>query len=695
LLTAFGGLIGCGSPNETAAPKPLHPPSLLLVTLDTTRADSIEPESNRVATPHLRALAERGQRFSRAYSTAPQTLPAHASMFTGLYPAGHGVHENARRLGADPPLLAERLRGLGYATAAFVSGYPLERQFGLARGFATYDDEFGPGKNERSAVATTDRALAYLDAHAGAGGGGARKPVFLWIHYYDPHDPYAPPEPFRSRYAREPYLGEIAVMDESVGHLVAAFERHAGSGERYLLVVGDHGEGLGDHGEMLHGNLVYDSTMRVPLLIAGTGIAPALRTDVVSTRQVFSTLLRWAGGESGEARETALPSLLDSARSPALGEAMQPYLHYGWQPQVMAVGEAQKLIRSGDLEVYDVLNDPGERENLAKTGSVDRTLARAVAEYPLPSTSGSTGSTGSGPARALDEETARRLASLGYIASAASPVVRPDAPRPRDMTHLFADLDAGSRFFGGGRYEEAIAAFGRVLTKDRGNPMVAVHLAVANSQLGRDARALEAFRLATRLAPESLDIQHYLAMHHLRAGRPREAEPLFEAVLASQPEKLAALDGLAAIRESEGRIPEAAILLERAARVAQDPSPRLARLGQLRMAQGDTMGAIEAFERSRAAAASADSSARAGAFQNDLELGVLYLASRRYAEAAVALDRVTADHPGYPMALFKRAQVSVLLAESDAARRLRLAIENSTPETRHLIERERLFAGMR
>jgi tetratricopeptide (TPR) repeat protein len=257
------------------------------------------------------------------------------------------------------------------------------------------------------------------------------------------------------------------------------------------------------------------------------------------------------------------------------------------------------------------------------------------------------------------------------------------------MTHLFADLDAASRFFGEGSYAPAIAAFERVLAKDPGNPMVTVQLAVAHSQLRHDARALEMFRAAARLAPESLDVKHYLAMHQLRVGRFGEAAPLFEAVLAGQPEKLAALDGLAAIREREGRLKEAAALLERATHVAQDPSSRLARLGQLRMAQGDTAGAIEAFERARG------STPAGGGFTNDLELGVLYFAGHRYQEAAQALDRVPPNHPGYPMALFKRAQASVLLVEPDAGERLRLAKERGTPETLQLIERERLFARLR
>jgi arylsulfatase A-like enzyme len=180
-------------------------PSILLVTLDTTRADAIGPGSTGVDTPAFSALAARGRRFTQAYATVPETLPSHTSMMTGLYPAGHGVHENGRRLSDQTPLLAERLHGAGYHTAAFVSTFTLARRFGLARGFDVYDDELA-GAVERSSAGTTAAALTLLDRRAGT-------PLFLWVHYNDPHAPYEPPEPYRSRYAGRPYLGEVAAMD--------------------------------------------------------------------------------------------------------------------------------------------------------------------------------------------------------------------------------------------------------------------------------------------------------------------------------------------------------------------------------------------------------------------------------------------------------------------------------------------------
>jgi len=207
-LTLLALLASCGA-GQAPAPASRNGPArpwVLLVTLDTTRADAIGPEAPGVETPAFDALARRGRYFRQAYATVPETLPSHASMLTGLYPAGHGVHENARPLPRDHPLLAERLQQAGYQTAAFVSSFVLARRFGLARGFDVYDDALPPGRAERSATETTEQALAYL-AHAAA------QPLLLWVHYYDPHHPYTPPEPFLSRYGKNPYLGEVAAMD--------------------------------------------------------------------------------------------------------------------------------------------------------------------------------------------------------------------------------------------------------------------------------------------------------------------------------------------------------------------------------------------------------------------------------------------------------------------------------------------------
>jgi len=639
-------------------------PSILLISLDTTRADRLGIESNQVETPQLSSLAARGLLFSHAYSTTPTTLPSHASMLTGLYPKDHGIRENGRRVGEELELLSSLVQEKGYTTAAFVSGFPLASEFGLDRGFDHYDDDFGQDRVERNAGQTTDRALSFLEQHPA-------EPLLLWVHYFDPHDPYEPPEPFSSQYETNPYLGEIAYMDRELGRLIAGFEERFRSGPWKILVVGDHGEGLGDHGEALHGNLLYQGVMRVPLIVAGSDISPGEVERPVSVRQVFATVLGWAGEERAG-------GLLSEIDEPVLAEALKPYLQYGWQPQFMAVHDGIKVIRSGETEIYDVETDPGETENLDGKVELDPGLRQAISDYA---------------ARALAEddpgednlsqENREKLASLGYFGSAGRPALREDAPNPKDRVHLYRDLDIGAGLFIRQEYEQAIPVFTRIFQADPNNFMVALRLAVAQSVVGNEDKALEYFERAKEIDPSSVDLRHYQAMHYLQNQQWDLAEPLFESVLAQTPDRLPALEGLAQIYTRQGRIEDAARQLEQIVQIKDSPGLELARLGELRMAQGDTAGAIRVFEKAQ--------EFLADRFTYSLELGVLYLANRQLAEAAASLDKVSASHPGYPMALFKRAQVSVLLAEPDLEEKVRLAWTNADEATQPLIESEQLF----
>jgi choline-sulfatase len=630
--------------SRAEAPRPAAAaarPSILLVTLDTTRADAIGPD-----TPSFNTLAARGRRFTQAYVTVPQTLPSHTSMLTGMYPGGHGIHENARYVADTHPLVSERLREAGYRTGAFISAFPLARRFGLARGFEVYDDEFSG--SERSARETTDRALTWL--------GGQNEPIFLWVHYFEPHAPYEPPAEFR---ARGPYRGEVAAMDQQLGRLVDAFRARHPDGA--IVVAGDHGEGLGEHGEAQHGNLVYQSTMHVPLVLAGPGVAVGVHDAPVSTRRIFHTLLDWAG-------IAAEHSLRGASDEVVLGESMIPFLQFGWQPQVMAVEGRQKTINAGKIEVYDAVADPKETRDLARSAELSRGVRQALREYPIPSPAATPSN--------VSEEDRRQLAALGYIASSVKPVVRPDAPRPADMAHLFEPLEKASALFVAEQYRAAIPLLERILAADPHNLMTALRLATAHSALGDNEEALRAFRKAQALAPDSPDVRHYLAMHYAKEGDVANAAPLLERVIAESPDRLPALEALADIREKQNRLAEA-LALRQKVHAMRTPTPAdHARLGALAMELGQTDVAIAAFERAPG---------------HDLELGVLYLAARRYDEARTALDRVPASHPAYPMVLFKRAQVSVLLNEPDRASRIAAARSRADETTRELIERERLF----
>jgi arylsulfatase A-like enzyme/Tfp pilus assembly protein PilF len=641
------------------APKP---PSILLVTLDTTRADSIGPDENKVPTPSFDRIAGRGLRFRSAYAAVPETLPSHASLLTGLYPAFHGIHQNGLTLPASVPTIAEKLHGAGYRTSAFVSAFVLARHVGLARGFDVYDDAMPHGKEERSGRETTDAAIADLRS-------SAAEPRFMWVHYYDAHYPYEPPEPYRTQYAASPYLGEIASIDHELGRLFDAWDAAAGSNSAVVLVA-DHGEGLGDHGEEQHGTLLYQSTMHVPLVISGPGVKAGVDGDPVSTRRVFYTMLDWAGLGGQQ-------SLRRADDGPVLGEAMKPFLDYGWQPQVMAVDGTRKAIEAGRLEAYDLAADPGETHDLGTGANLPAAMRKAIDDYPRPSTE---------IARSfdsLDADARSRLASLGYVGGGAAPVVRKDAPRPVDMMPLRATIERASGLFASADYRRAIPLFEKIRAADPGNLDATLRLAVSESMTGNKARAEALFAEAKNVAPDSSDVDVYLGLHYAHYKDVARAEPLLEEALAKFPDRTTVVEAVADIREEQKRFADAVAMRQKLYELRPPTAGQLEHLGVLAMEAGNTPVAIDAFTKARAA--------QGAAFTHDLDLGVLYMDARRFTDARDALDRALASSPNSAMALYKRAEVAVLLHEPDSRARVELAKRKADAVTRPLIERDRLF----
>jgi len=506
--------------------------------------------------------------------------------------------------------------------------------------------------------------------------------MFVWVHYYDAHEPYLPPEPFGSRWKENPYYGEVSYVDVQLGRLIEAVRRDLN--QPVLIVVGDHGESLGDHGELRHGNLLYQGVMRVPLLVSGPKLDAMTVSTAVSTRRVFHTILGLAGGDPSG-------SLLDQAGvvtagdvlpgEVVVGEAMKPFLQYGWQPQVMAVSGRTKAIRSGDtVEIYDVVSDPTESKDLAPDHRLDPAILEALRTYPLPSLDSVEGA-------GLDADERKKLAALGYFSSNEIPTHRLDVPRARDMTHLFADLDRGSGLFVQERWRESISVFEKIVDQDPDNLMVNLRLAVAYSLSGRRQEAESYFERAERIDPDSVDRRRYLALHYCRFGDLDRAESLLGPLLPRLGGNLAALECFSEIRFGQGRFDEAARLLARVATLQPDSAAIRERLGEARMAAGETQAAIAAFEAAR--------DFDAEAFDRHLELGVLYLAAHNLELAVRELESVPPTHPGYPMALFKRAQVSVLRGEPDREERVRLAYRHANTTTRSLIASESLFRGIR
>lgn len=504
---------------------------LLLVTLDTTRADHLGAYGYPAAeTPNLDRLARSGVRFTDAVSAVPLTLPSHATIFTGLYPPAHGVRNNAEfHLGPTPSTLAEKLAGAGYDTAGFVSAFVLDARYGIGRGFATYDDRvepvagptFAAGTLERKAPATTDAYLAWLAARPK----DAR--LFAWIHYFDAHGPYEPPPELAARFAERPYDGEIALVDRELGRALAALEA-AGRRDRTLVVVcGDHGEGLGDHGEATHGQFLYDSTTRVPLIVAAPGVLAAGLVDgrVVATADLLPSLLELFGITDGEKRDgqSWVGRPPEAARAVYL-ETLAPYQDFGWAPLFALRSLRHKAILAPRRELYDLADDPGEEKSLepasgAAAGEGSRLFARLEAELGASPALGA-----SRPGEVSDEERAQ-LQALGYLGGAGpaggeNPAALAD---PKDRIAVANALIDANAAMAAGRLDQAERFLRQAAAAAPGDRSVLYAHGKLMLRLGRTAEAEASFRALSAHKPRA-DVSILLAQMALAAGREGEAE---------------------------------------------------------------------------------------------------------------------------------------------------------------------------
>lgn len=447
---------------------------MLFITLDTTRADHLGAYGDEdAATPNLDALAARGVRFDQAQSTAPITLPAHASMFTGSYPPVHGVRYNGTfRVADDRTTLAEVLKSAGFVTGAVPAAFPVAAETGLAQGFDRYEDLFSgpdraslPDTAQRSAADVSRLGEAFLREHA-------RERFFLWLHYYDPHDPYEPPAPWNGRFAGRPYDGEIAYVDNEIGRVLRALTELGALDSTLVVVVGDHGEGLGDHREPTHKNLVYQSTLHVPLIVKPPGRpTPRVVEEPVSLVDLMPTVLDFAG--------VSIPSGLQgvSLRGAIRGEApprralyfesLAGALSFGWAPLHGLRRGPYKYVEAPKPELYDLAADPSEGSNLSGThaevaGDL-RLELREVSEAweRLPG--------GESAAAPMDAETRDRLASLGYLGGGALPTKDAGGRDPKDLAHLETPILEGKKLSVAQDWAGALAVFENVLREDPDN----------------------------------------------------------------------------------------------------------------------------------------------------------------------------------------------------------------------------------
>ena len=551
---------GCGGSGEAppgTGPAPPAPPRhLLVVTIDTLRADRVGAYGyERARTPHLDALAADGLRAVRAYATAPVTLPSHASMLTGRYPPGHGARHNGVAMGEGVPTLATVLKAAGFATGAFVSAFPLDRRFGLAAGFDVYGDRWarrpdGRPADERPGQLTVDEALAWR------GTTGGRR-TFLWVHLFEPHAPYG--DAASGRPLRDRYDDEVAEADRHLGRLLEGLGPERAS--TLVVVAADHGEAFGEHGEIGHSVFVYDTTLQVPLILQGPRAPRGRLLAPVSLVDVAPTVLDWLGVPAPAMDGQVLAP--DSGPAPAgasprelYAETMAPFEDFGWSPLRAVRAGFTKYILAPTPELYDTEADAGETENLAPARQADAArLKAAVAAFASPA-----GAAAPAPPGGLTPEDRRRLQSLGYLGGGGPGGAQPLAD-PKDRRALAARLaEVTSGELAGPALEAALRA---IVRDDPGNPQARLRLGFVLVDRHRCDEATPHFRAA------------------ITAGMPTADAHL----------------GLAACLVAARQLPAAAAVLRQAGEVERDNPVVAANLGIVLSDTGQPLEAVPHLRR--------------------------------------------------------------------------------------------------
>ncbi len=663
-------MLGACSHRNVSNPRPKN---LVLVTIDTLRRDHVGAYGDRrAATPELDRLAREGLRFDAATANAPLTLVSHSSLLSGLLPPHHGLRNNgAGAFPADRETLATVLSAAGFRTGAFIAAFVLDRRFGLARGFDVYDDEVEREvgarpelEAERRGDQVVDRALGWL-RDQGNRQGREDRPFFVWVHLYDPHAPYAPPPPFRERFAADPYRGEIAFADQQVGRLLLELERQGLTDSTLIAVTADHGEGLGEHGETTHGMLLYESTLAVPLLLRGPGFAPRVVTTPVGLCDLGPTLAGLLGVPFAPpaARATLdgrdFSSALLSGREPQSAEVYAE-THYpeifGWSPLSMLRRRDAKYIKAPRPELFDLAGDPGERVNLAASSDSERLgagFASRLAEIEA----------GAVQAKAppVDAETSARLASLGYVSGGASVLGarRSDRPDPKDRIALFQRFEAAYSALRSGHANRAIADLMALAAADPGNATFRRRLAQALREGGRPAEAIPVLREAAAAAPTDPDVWYDLAVALQDHGRPEEARIAIERAIQLDGKRPEPHNALGLLLLAEGRLAEAQRQFEQAVAIDPRSSTALNNLGNALRSLGRAAEAESAYRRSMAA------SPRYAEPWNGL--GTLWVEANRPREAIECFNRARELAPGNLETLINRGIALELAGDRSAA----------------------------
>lgn len=634
--------------------------NLLFVTLDTTRADHLGCYGYpRARTPALDALARSGVTFTRTYCNVPLTLPSHATMMTGLYPPEHGCRINgAQGLAAGPTTLAQVFSSHGYQTAAFVAAFVLDSKFGLDRGFQTYDDFEVPAADDiydenlmyryRRGEDVADAALAWLEGHY-------RKPFFCWVHFFDPHRPYYIDESFKWSYRDKPYDDEVAYMDAQVARLIRFLEKR-GLLERTLVVVlGDHGESLGEHDEDEHGLLLYNGAMRVPLIFSLGGMVPRGEEvgTLVSSVDIYPTILDLFGWEprdrtSGRSFAGIFSGEQQGVR-PVYAETEFPLTDYGWSPLRSVTTEDWKYVEAPREELYDLKADPGESRNLA--GEKQRTLAwmkRQLAEIE----GGMVAQEAS--AVKLDEQAQKILESLGYLGGGGA---RPDDVKslrdPKDAIWMKRDFVKAVEAINAGRTAEAEGALKKLISESPETYTFRYRLGKMYYGEGNYAEARDEFRQLAEMYPDEFRTHYNLGKALMKTGAYGAAIKELRLALGFDPDQTSGYNNLGIALLRKGEVREAMEAFRKSISMDGGQVDPHNNLGNALLGLGRLEEAMAEFQR----AVEVDP----GFFEGRYNLGITLLGLTRYDEAAAEFRRAVEIRPGFAPA---RQKLGVALAKS-------------------------------
>ncbi len=614
------GLVGCGG-GDSPTPGPTEDPpavvevrepndlNIILITIDTLRSDRVSSYgSTTVDTPVLDGFAREGVRFSNAASTVPFTLPAHTSILTGLYPPGHGVRENVGYTVNDElTTLAEALSAGGWSTAAFVSAFVLDSRWGIAQGFDRYFDEFdlstfdmaaNLSSVQRSGDVTIAEAERWLDQR------DENAPFFIWLHLYDPHDPYTPPEPFLSQYPDRPYDGEVAYTDALLGGFRRSLEERGLLEDSLVVLTADHGEGLGDHGEGSHGFFIYDTTIHVPLIIRPPGgtVTGQVVDTAVSHVDLYPTILDAVGlDEPRPVHGRSLMPLMDGGDPgwdrEVYSESLYPLLHYGWAPLRSVRTDDHKLISAPRPEVYDLATDPREAQDI----SVGQPTLLADLEERLTSLRSviDIDKASSTQAPDLDPQTLAQLQALGYAAGQGGVDLAEEEDRPRaDPKDRIGVHRTVMRAQGQMREDQDAArrSLLRVLEQDDGVLDAHQMLGQLAVQEQEHDEALGHFRRALEIEPDHRNSLQGMASAYRALGRAEEALVGFRRLLQVAGTDTGASIAIADIEFGRGNFDIALETLRMAEPTSEAPGLISNKMGEIRAEQGRLDEAMVLFD---------------------------------------------------------------------------------------------------